>query len=171
MAKIAIVNEDDEVIGTAEKSEARQNGQIHRLVRILLCDAEGKILLQKRHPLAKDSPGRWDFSAAGHVDEGEDYEAAAQREMHEELGLGTIKLKPLFTFYAEKDAGGVRLRRFNTVFLGQVDPDMIRPNLAEIGGVDWFTKSQVAAMIRTSPDDFSTGLKETYGKIMSYMDS
>jgi isopentenyldiphosphate isomerase len=168
MPKIAIVNEKDEIIGAAEKSEARKNGQIHRLVRILLCGDDGRILLQKRHPKAQDAPDKWDYSVGGHVDEGEDYVAAAIRELEEELNLSNIVLKPLFKFYAEKVVNGERLRRFSTVFSGQVDAKAVRPNLNELGGIRWFTKSQVAAMIRKKPEDFTAGLRDYYSQTSHY---
>lgn len=166
MPKIAIVNEKDEIIGAAEKSEARKQGQIHRIVRVLFHDGKGNVLLQKRHPKAQDSPNCWDFSVAGHVDEGESYEVAAKREMEEELGLNGIPLKPLFKFYTDKAKGIEQIRRFNKVFLAQIEPKTIRPNLTELGGVEWFTKFQITEMIRDHPDLFSSGLREHYFEIV-----
>jgi isopentenyldiphosphate isomerase len=167
MPKIAIVNDKDEIIGAAEKSEARKQGQIHRIVRILLHDGKGNVLLQKRHPKAQDSPNCWDFSAAGHVDENESYEAAAKREMEEELGLKNIPLDPLFKFYTSKIKGDAQIRRFNKVFLAQIEPKAVRPNLTELGGVEWFTRSQVTEMIHDRPNLFSSGLKEHYSQAVS----
>src|SRR5919199_6396604 len=164
MPKIAIVNNKDEIIGSAEKREARQQGQIHRIVRILLHDGRGNVLLQKRHPKAQDSPNCWDFSAAGHVDEGEGYEVAANRELEEELGLRGISPEPLFKFYTDRIKGIQRIRRFNMVFVAQVDPSAVHPNLTELGGSEWFTKAQIVQMIHDSPDHFSSGLKDHYSE-------
>lgn len=166
MPKIAIVNDKDQIIGSAEKADARKNGQIHRLVRILLHDGKGNVLLQKRHAHVQDSPNLWDFSAAGHVDENESYEIAAKRETQEELGLNKITLQPLFTFYAEKTKGPEFIRRFNKVFLAQAKPQDVHPDFAELGGVQWFTKMQVAEMIQKDPDDFSSGLREKYSQVI-----
>lgn len=166
MPRIAIVNDEDEIIGSAEKSEARKQNQIHRIVRVLLYDARGNVLLQKRHPKAQDSPNCWDFSAAGHVDEGEDYETAANRELQEELGLSNISLEPLFKFYTDKTKDTERIRRFNMVFIAQVDPSSVRPNLTELGASEWFTKPQVTQMIHDHPDHFSSGLKDHYSEIV-----
>lgn len=166
MTKIAIVSNKDEIIGAAEKSEARKQGQIHRLVRIVVHDSKGNVLLQKRHPKAQDSPNRWDFSVAGHVDENEDYEVAAKREMEEELGLKNIPLQPLFKFYTDKTKDGLQIRRFNKVFLAQIEPGAEHPNLTELGGIEWFAKSQIIEMIHSHPDLFSSGLKEYYSQII-----
>jgi isopentenyldiphosphate isomerase len=169
MVKIAIVNDQDEIIGAAEKTDARRQGLIHRTARALLHDGRGNILLQRRGPGAADAPGRWDFSAAGHVDQDEDYDVAMRREMKEELGLSGVAVRPLFKFYSDRMNGAERLRRFNTVFLGQVDPQAVHPNLEELDGVEWFPAGKAAAMIHDAPDDFTTGLRDTYTQIMSYL--
>jgi isopentenyl-diphosphate delta-isomerase len=169
MPKIVIVNEKDEIMGSAEKSDVRKNGQIHRIVRILLHDGKGNILLQKRHPKAQDSPNRWDFSVAGHVDENEDYDIAAKREMKEELDLDNVVLRPLLKFYAEKIVDEDQIRRFNMVFLGSVNAKSVRPNLNELGNIAWFTNLQIETMLREEPDTFSSGLRENYSKIVSYL--
>lgn len=166
MPNIAIVNDKDEIIGSAEKIEARKQGYIHRLVRVLLHDGQGNVLLQKRHPKAQDSPDCWDFSVAGHVDEDESYEMAATRELEEELGLNNILLQSQFKFYTDKPKGTERIRRFNMVFIAQVDPNEVHPNLEELGGAEWFAKSRIAQMIHDNPDRFSSGLKDHYSKLV-----
>ncbi len=168
MIKIAIVNDQDEIIGAAEKAEARTKGLRHRLVRIIILNNEGEILLQKRHPKAKDSPNKWDYSVAGHVDEGEDYETAAAREAHEELGLESIKLKPILTFYAEKEQDGEWIRRFNTVFVATTT-QIIEPNLDELGGVRWFSRSELEQLLSDQPEAFSTGLLAHYNEIKPFL--
>lgn len=171
MTKIAIVNDQDEIVGSAEKNEARKQGMIHRITRVFVHDSDGNVLLQKRHPKAHDSPNKWDFSAAGHVDEGENYEQAAKRELEEELSLRDIPLTFLLKFYTEKTVGAEHIRRFNEVFLTKIkDHAVVRPDLTELGGVEWFTKTQVTDMIRNNPDDFSSGLKEKYPQILKYLD-
>ncbi|MFM2381971.1 MAG: hypothetical protein RLZZ76_738 [Candidatus Parcubacteria bacterium] len=40
-------------------------------------------------------PGRWDNSAAGHVDAGEDYSRAVLREAEEEIGVRGITVRNL----------------------------------------------------------------------------
>lgn len=59
---------------------------MHRFASIVLVDPRGWILLQERdeHPVI--DPDSWGF-VGGHVDEGEDPDAAAYRELEEETGL------------------------------------------------------------------------------------
>ena len=54
---------------------------------MLVFDAAGRTFLQKRSMKKDMSPGLWDAACSGHVDAGEGYDAAAQRELGEEIGL------------------------------------------------------------------------------------
>jgi 8-oxo-dGTP pyrophosphatase MutT (NUDIX family) len=63
---------------------------VHRFACVLLVDSRGWLLLQERdeHPVI--DPEKWGL-AGGHVEDGEDYEPAAYRELEEETG---IRLQP-----------------------------------------------------------------------------
>jgi isopentenyl-diphosphate delta-isomerase type 1 len=82
-----VVNERDEVIGRALRREVHARGLWHRAVHVLVFDARGRVFLQKRSMLKDLSPGLWDSSCSGHLDAGEDYDAAAVRELAEEIGV------------------------------------------------------------------------------------
>ena len=70
----------------ATRREVHATGLWHRAVHILVFDGTGRVLLQKRSMLKDLSPGLWDSSCSGHLDAGEDYDAAAIRELAEEIG-------------------------------------------------------------------------------------
>ena len=57
-----------------------------QLAAVLLVDTAGRLLLQLRDEHAPVSPNQWSFPG-GHVEPGEDPEAAAQRELLEETSL------------------------------------------------------------------------------------
>ena len=57
-----------------------------RLSCILLVDDEGRVLLQERDEHAPIDPERWGM-VGGHVEDGEEHEPAAYRELEEETGL------------------------------------------------------------------------------------
>ena len=82
-----VVDENDEVIAVRRRGEIHAERLMHRAVHILVFNDSGELFLQKRSLSKDEQPGKWDSSAAGHVDSGEDYLACARRELAEELGI------------------------------------------------------------------------------------
>ena len=82
-----VVDDQDRVVRQAPRRDVHAHGWLHRAVHVLVFNRAGEVFLQKRS-MAKDmSPGLWDSSCSGHLDAGEDYDAAAWRELQEEIGL------------------------------------------------------------------------------------
>jgi isopentenyldiphosphate isomerase len=82
-----VVDEDDNVIAVETRGEIHARGLMHRAVHILLFNSKDELFLQKRSMSKDEQPGKWDSSAAGHVDSGEAYLDCARREITEELGI------------------------------------------------------------------------------------
>jgi 8-oxo-dGTP pyrophosphatase MutT (NUDIX family) len=61
-----------------------------RLAVVILVDPQGRLLLQERDSGAPINPDQWGM-VGGHVEDGEDFEPAAYRELEEETG---IRLQP-----------------------------------------------------------------------------
>ena len=59
---------------------------MRRLSVILLVDPQGRLLLQERDEHAPLAPEKWGM-VGGHVEDGEDFEPAAYRELEEETGI------------------------------------------------------------------------------------
>lgn len=87
-ASIPIVNENDEIIGSALRSEMRASNLLHRCTAVVVLDRVGERLLVHRRADTKSFwPGWWDIAAGGVVEIGEDLDEAAVRELQEELGV------------------------------------------------------------------------------------
>lgn len=87
-----ILNEDGSRSGLVrERGVAHREGSLHPTVHtwIIREKEAGKydVLLQKRSAHKDSYPGCYDISSAGHVSAGDDYRAAAVRELYEELGI------------------------------------------------------------------------------------
>jgi isopentenyl-diphosphate delta-isomerase type 1 len=82
-----VVDEQDRVVRQALRRDVHAHGWLHRAVHVLVFNRAGQVFLQKRSMTKDMSPGLWDSSCSGHLDAGEDYDAAAWRELQEEIGL------------------------------------------------------------------------------------
>jgi isopentenyl-diphosphate delta-isomerase type 1 len=152
--RITIVDENDVVIGAETRRVARSQGLRHRIVRVFLVNAAGQILLQRRSLELDDNPGKWDQSVGGHVDEGEDYEAAARRETQEELGVTLTAMRNVGKVYIERPAADGFIRRFQAVFVAQYDGPLV-PNSDEVAEVRWFSSNEIKDWYAAKPSDFT----------------
>ncbi len=82
--RLNLFDADGRLVGSGTRAEAQRGNLAVGAVNVLLVNAGGEVLLQKR-PTDKDNGGRWDKSVGGHVDAGEDFDATAERETGEEL--------------------------------------------------------------------------------------
>lgn len=154
MTDIVFVDEHDVPIGSGTKKEAVEKGIIHRVIRIFLTNSKGEFLLQKRADHIAGA-GKWDQSVGGHVDEGEEYDQAAYRELKEELGIEGISLKQIKKYYAEGEDPPHR-KRFNMLYTARYDRK-VTPDPEEVSEVKWIAPAELEAWIARSPGDFTKG--------------
>ena len=81
---LSVFDADGRPVAAQTREEASRSGLAVGAINVLLVNGRGEVLLQRR-PAGKDNGGHWDKSVGGHVDAGEDYDAAAVREAGEEL--------------------------------------------------------------------------------------
>lgn len=98
---VVIVDQDNTVIDKAPRHVMRGNNLIHRATYILVYNPAGELFIQKRTDTKDIYPGCWDVAAGGVVLAGESYEAAAARELAEELGIQATHLTHHFNHYFE----------------------------------------------------------------------
>jgi len=110
---VLIVDADNKPLGKVPRKIMRQQGLIHRASYILVFNRTGEILVQKR-TLRKDIyPGYYDVATGGVLLADEEWDAAAARELAEELGVHKARLTAHFDFYHEDDGNRVWGRLFS----------------------------------------------------------
>ena len=92
---VEVVDDRDRPLCLMPLPEVHRQSLAHRSVLVLLYDPLGRLYLQKRSARKALYPGRLDLSATGHVRGGESREAAALRELREELGISPKGLRLL----------------------------------------------------------------------------
>ena len=149
-----VVNERDEVIGQAPRSEVHRRGLPHRAVHVLVFNTRGDLFLQKRSMKKDCYPGAWDSSASGHLDRGEDYDVCAVREVREELGvqLPTVPRR-LFKIDSCAETG----QEFVWIYQCQHEgPFDLHPEEIERG--DWFKPAEISRWMEEKPEEFASAL-------------
>ena len=167
-----VVNERDEVIRRATRGEVHATGLWHRAVHVMVFDAAGRVFLQKRSMLKDLSPGLWDSSCSGHLDAGEDYDAAARRELGEEIGV-RLKAAEAPPRWFRIDACEPTGWEFVWVYRLRYDgPITIEPLEIQYG--EWLAPAEISARVAARPGDFCPSFKliwpmvaERLGKIES----
>ncbi len=90
---IDLVNEKDEVIGTATRKEIYAQGmRNYRVVHAFIVNDEGAFWIPRRVSTKKLYPNGLDYSIAGHVSAGETYGGALMKEATEEAGLDLTRI-------------------------------------------------------------------------------
>jgi len=150
-----VVDEGDRVVRQATRREVHARGWRHRAVHVLVFNRAGEVFLQKRS-LRKDlAPGLWDSSCSGHLDAGEGYDAAAWRELREELGL-QLPHPPARWFRVE--AGAATANEFVWVYRTAAEgPFTLDPEEIERG--EWRMPAEVSRRMETKPADYSPAFK------------
>lgn len=96
---LEVVDEEGNIIRALPRSEIHGSPSlIHRVVHLLVFDANNGLILQKRSMDKDVAPGKWDTSVGGHVNAGESIDDALSREMKEELGIVSSSPKFLYTY-------------------------------------------------------------------------
>ncbi|UDQ97266.1 NUDIX domain-containing protein [Lentisphaerota bacterium WC36G] len=155
-----IVDENDNIIGTARRSECHGNpALIHRTSHVVVFNSKGEILLQKRNKLKDIQPGKWDTAVGGHLDVGETYEQGARREMNEELGIShDLHLEFLFNLKIRNNIESENVRVFKTVYDGEFNFQK-----EEIDEVKFWTIEQLLDC--NNHQDFTPNLVFEIGKL------
>jgi isopentenyl-diphosphate Delta-isomerase len=151
---IAVVDENDSVVGKAIYSEILEKKLLHRSANVMVFNSKGEIFVHKRAINLALYPGLYDIKFGGMVDYGESYESAAIRELKEESGI-VAKLTFLF-------AMKTRVGRYNTnreVFSCTYDGKLhLQKEEVESGS---FMRLEDAASLNLSPS-----AREIYKKYM-----
>jgi len=160
-----VVDFEGRVIGAAPRCRIHGNNRwLHRVVHLLVLDSAGRLLLQKRSMNKSVAPGRWDTSVGGHVDCGEDVEAALRREASEELGF--LPRKPVFTYrYIHSNPHESELVfTFTCIHDGP-----FRHNPEEIDAVAFWDPAEIAAGMGKSI--FSDNFEDEYRRYLRWMEN
>ncbi len=146
-----IVDEDDNVIGYKLRHDIDWKKDIYRIAALWLKNSQGEVLIAQR-VLSKDKdPGKWGPSAAGTIEEGEDYDSNIYKEAEEEIGLSGVKFKKSkkLRFYEPRQA-------FCQWYIGVSNkkPADFKLQAEEVAQVRWIDPKSLIRDLKNNPDKY-----------------
>ena len=152
--RVILVDHSDRPLGTAPKLDVHHRGDLHRAFSVLIHDADGRLLLQKRHRAKYHSGGLWTNACCGHPRPGENTLKAAQRRLAEEMGI-SCSLSPFTSLVYRADVGqGLVEHEVAHLFIGHW-VGAVAPNPDEAEAHAWMSLATAQADALANPQDFT----------------
>jgi isopentenyl-diphosphate delta-isomerase len=141
--RVILVDPEDREVGRAEKLQAHRDGLLHRAISVLVCDGEGRLLLQKRHAGKYHSGGLWSNCCCSHPRPDEPPLAAARRRLVEEMGFACDLTAIGTTLYRAEVGNGLLEHELVHLFAGTYDGP-VAPDPREADGFAWVGPDELA---------------------------
>ena len=134
---LILVDESDREVGHLPKQLCHDgHGVLHRAFSLLIFNVRGELLLQRRAAAKRLWPLYWSNSCCSHPRHNEPMQAAVQRRLHEELGIGCdLRFLFKFRYQAQFEAAGSE-NELCSVFIGR-HAGPVRANQEEIAECRW----------------------------------
>ena len=151
-----VVDENNRVIGKSSRHEVHTQKLRHRAVHVFVFNKKGELFLQKRSRWKDAHPSKWDSSASGHLNAGDNYDETAVREVGEELGV-RAEVELIGSVAACPNTGHEFVQLYRASHEG---PFVLPRSEIECGG--FFPVPLIARWIAARPRDFATGFLECF---------
>lgn len=91
---VEVLDGDGTVVAVVPRARMRRENLRHRAVFVAVQSTDGRVLIHRRSDAKDIWPGWWDVGVGGVVAAGESWDAAARRELAEEVGLAEVVPEP-----------------------------------------------------------------------------
>jgi isopentenyldiphosphate isomerase len=143
---VDVVDEEDRVLRQATRGEVRAQNLRHRAAYVLVFNPTGQLFVHQRTATKDVYPSYYDVAVGGVVAAGESYDAAAQRELAEEMGVVNAALRRVLAFRYDDETN-----RVNGVLYTCTHGGPIRLQAEEIAGGEWLDLDVTIERIRERP--------------------
>ncbi|WP_407332151.1 isopentenyl-diphosphate Delta-isomerase [Enterovibrio sp. 27052020O] len=167
---VVLVTESGEPIGLADKMAAHQQGLLHLAFSVMIYreTAVGReYLLQQRAQSKYHSGGLWTNTCCSHPMQGEAFDVAAARRLHEELGIVaplTFQMGTTFCYRAELD-NNLTEHELDQIIACEADNVALVPNPDEVMDWRWWPEQEMCDAMRTTPERFTAWFSLVVGHI------
>ena len=161
---IALVDEQDHILGYEEKLLVHRQGLLHRAFSIFVLNERGEILLQRRAWQKYHSPGLWTNTCCSHGIEGEPLAVTAARRLQEEMGF-TCPLDWQFAFqYQTAFPDGLIEHELDHVYLGHYAGDP-NPDPAEVAEWRWTSPFTISRDLRNNSNAYTCWFRLAFERL------
>jgi isopentenyldiphosphate isomerase len=156
---VEIYDENNTPLGIQkEVNKVHRDGSWHRAVHVWLYNSKGELILQLRSGKKKFYPNRWDTSAAGVIDVGEEPHLAALRELKEELGISANEkeLRHIKIAKHRRKSRELQKNEFCYIYLLKFDGEMNELQLQkdEVEAIRFLRPEIVEKELQTTPEKY-----------------
>ena len=148
---VDIVDKENNVVGVADVDTAHNEKLMHRVAGVFVFDPDGCLYLQTGNKY-----GKLDLSVGGHVQKGESYEQAAQREMQEEIGL-VVPIAHVSTFLPKE----ARMNHYWAIFTATTPAGWVFKETDEVKSLEKMSLEKIKQMMQSDRDLFTHGFMNT----------
>ncbi len=158
---VVLVDEDDNVLGTAPKSSVHTAATpLHRAFSLFLFDVpQGRLLLQQRSHVKKTWPLVWSNSVCGHPGLDETNVDAAKRRLAHELRMSATHIEQAAPYRYCFTRDGVMENEICPILVG-LTLDQPNPNRDEVEATRWVRWQDFLQEIETKPGFYSPWCEE-----------
>jgi isopentenyl-diphosphate delta-isomerase type 1 len=157
--QVILVDENDNLIGTAEKLHAHREGLCHRAFSVFIFH-NNLLLLQQRAKDKYHSPNLWTNTCCSHPRPEEEIVMAGQRRLKEEMRLEVpLQIAGRFHYIAHFNNGLIE-NEVDHVLVGITHQTEIIPNEKEVQAYRWINLSELYHELDQFPERFTPWLKQ-----------
>ena len=139
---VDIVDHDDNVLYQCTRKEMRAQVLRHRAVFIAVVNSAGELLIHQRSAMKDLWPSWWDLAVGGVVSAGESYDAAALRELDEEVGVTGVPLVDLGVgTYSDEEVSLV-----GRCFMVKYDGPLVLRD-GEVVAIEWVSQNDLPPLL------------------------
>ncbi|MBV4367691.1 isopentenyl-diphosphate Delta-isomerase [Erwinia sp. BNK-24-b] len=162
--EVILVDSQDRAVGTMEKLEVHQKGLLHRAVTVYVFNSRHQLLLQQRASDKYHCGGLWSNTTCGHPYPQESTRHAAERRLHEEMGL-KLSLEPVFELsYRLPLSNGLIEHEYGHVWFALSD-ELPQPNPQEAESWRYASLAEIRQEMTAHPERFTPWFLHTFARI------
>lgn len=157
---VVVLDAQAGVVGQMDKLAAhRSPATPHLAFSVVLFDAAGATLLQRRASAKYHFAGRWSNSCCSHPLPGEPLREAARRRVVDELGVRVddLEVRGGFWYQAHDPASGMAEHEYDIVIVGRLEAD-VDPDPAEVEAVALRDPAKVLGELHADPERYTPWL-------------